>query len=410
MALIKPPKKPFPNYKWRWATFQPTESLNEPPVFLGVLRVFNQFQNYAPSSEEVMNGLAIVQEETNSKVDLVRTQDRNLVRNSGQYWKALGLLEEAHGKILVSPFGELLATGRITQVEFATTVVKTLELPNKRIVDDTADWDAVGLKIKPLELILDVLAKISEKYGSNEAYVTPLELVKIIIPLAGIKSPFENYADAIIQHRQGKIDISTWPDCAPSSNDKRIAREFMLFLSNYGFCNSIQTARGNINEKYFLASISKEEVVELHKLKFVQQELDKVVRTIRETQIPANVERKRLSREVLERPFQNIFRKNILAAFNATCIVTGVSIENVLEASHIIDVKYHGSDKVENGLCLRSDIHQLFDSRHLRLLPTGEIILSEIAAAKNNYSKLPRQIKIPDFINKDHLDWRVKYT
>ena len=89
MALIKPPKKPFPNYKWRWATFQPTESLNEPPVFLGVLRVFNQFQNYAPSSEEVMNGLAIVQAETNSKVDLVRTQDRNLVRNSGQYWKAL---------------------------------------------------------------------------------------------------------------------------------------------------------------------------------------------------------------------------------------------------------------------------------------------------------------------------------
>jgi len=357
-----------------------------------------------------MNGLAIVQAETNSKVDLVRTQDRNLVRNSGQYWKALGLLEEAHGKILVSPFGELLATGRITQVEFATTVVKTLELPNKRIVDDTADWDAIGLKIKPLELILDVLAKISEKYGSNEAYVTPLELVKIIIPLAGIKSPLENYADAIIQHRQGKIDISTWPDCAPSSNDKRIAREFLLFLSNYGFCNSIQTARGNINEKYFLASISREEVVELHKLKFVQQELDKVVRTIRETQIPANVERKRVSREVLERPFQNIFRKNILAAFNATCIVTGVSIENVLEASHIIDVKYHGSDKVENGLCLRSDIHQLFDSRHLRLLPTGEIILSEIAAAKNNYSKLPRQINIPDFINKDHLDWRVKYT
>jgi len=410
MTLIKPPVKPFPNYKWRWAVLTPTESLNEPPVFLGVLRVFNHFQNYAPSSKEIMDGLAIVQEETKSKVNLVRTQDRNLIRNSGQYWKALGLLQEAQGKVLVSPFGQLLATGKITQVEFATTVVKTLELPNKRIAEDTADWDAVGLKIKPLELVLDVLGNIAERYGSNEAYISPFELVKIIIPLAGAKALLVNYSDAIIQHRQGLIDISKWPDCAPNSNDKRIAREFLLFLCNYGFCNVVRTGKGNENEKYLLASISKEEVIELHKLKFVQQDLDKVVKTIRETQIPANVERKRVTREVLERPYQNLFRKNILTAFNSTCLITGVSIENVLEASHIIDVQYNGSDKVENGLCLRSDIHQLFDSRHLRLLPNGEIILSEVAAAKNNYSKIPSQIIIPNFINKDHLDWRVKYT
>ena len=285
-----------------------------------------------------------------------------------------------------------------------------MELPNRKIIEDTSDWDNAGLKIKPLELILDVLAKISDKYGSNEAFITPLELVKIIIPLAGVKATLSDFADAIIQHRKGYIDTSTWPNCAPSSNDRRMAREFLLFLSNYGFCNAIQTGRGNENAKYFLASILKEEVVELHKLKFIPQDLDKIVRTIRETQIPANIERKRVSKEVLERPYQNVFRKNILSAFNSTCIVTGVTIENVLEASHIIDVKYQGSDKVENGLCLRSDIHQLFDSRHLKLLPNGEIILSELAASKNNYGKLPRQITIPDFVNKEHLEWRVKYT
>jgi hypothetical protein len=409
MALIKPPKKPFPNYKWRWAELTPSESLNIPPVFLGILRVCNKFQNQDKSSIELTEGVNEVLIETNSPIK-PRKAERNIFRNSDRYWKALGLLDNVHGKILLTPFGQLLATGRITQVEFATTVVKTLELPNKRIVENTTDWNEAGLKIKPLELILDILVKLAEKYDSSEAYITPVELVNIIIPLAGIKPPLENYPDAIIQYRKGKIDISKWPDCAPSSNDKRIAREFLLFLANYGFCNVIQTVKGNKNEKYFLAGISKEEVGALHKLKFVQQELDKFVKTIRETQIPANVERKRVSIEVLERPFQSIFRKNILKAFNSTCIVTGASIENVLEASHIIDVRYHGSDKVENGLCLRSDIHQLFDSRHLRLLPTGEIILSEIAAAKNNYSKLPRQINIPDFINKDHLNWRIKYT
>src|SRR5688572_4755120 len=104
MPLVTPPRKPFPNYKWKWAVLTPTESLNDPPIFLGVLRVFNKYQNHAPSSKEVMDELAIVQKETKSRVDLVRTQQRNLVRNSGQYWKALGLLEEAHGKIQVSAF------------------------------------------------------------------------------------------------------------------------------------------------------------------------------------------------------------------------------------------------------------------------------------------------------------------
>lgn len=409
MPLIKPPVKPFPSYKWRWAVLTPTESLNEPPVFLGVLRVFNRFQNYAPSSAEIMNGLAVVQKETDSSVDLVRTQERNLIRNSGQYWKALGLLDEAHGKVLVSPFGQLLAEGKITQVEFATTIIKTLELPNRKIIDDTSEWDAASLKIKPLELILDTLALIAEKFGTYEAYITPFELVRIIIPLAGAKAALEYFTEAIIQQRQGKIDISKWPDCATSSNDKRMAREFLIFLSNYGFCKRDSIAKGNENERYHLASISKEEVVELHKLKIIQNELEKVVKQIRITQIPANVERKRVSRLVLERPYQNIFRKNILNVFDSSCIVTGVSIENVLEAAHIKPVEYKGDDTHHNGLCLRSDIHQLFDSNNLRILPSGELILSEAASAKNNYAKLPNQIEIPNFVSKEFLDWRFKY-
>ena len=31
------PQKPFPDFKWQWATFAPTESINDPVVQLGVL-------------------------------------------------------------------------------------------------------------------------------------------------------------------------------------------------------------------------------------------------------------------------------------------------------------------------------------------------------------------------------------
>ena len=189
-----------------------------------------------------------------------------------------------------------------------------------------------------------------------------------------------------------------------------MAREFLLFLSNYGFCKVIKTGKSNDDEKYFLANISKEEIFELHKLKVIPQSLDKVARRIRETHIPDNVERKRVSRNILERPNQATFRKNVLIAFNSTCLITGVSIENVLEAAHIKSVENNGSDKIENGLCLRTDIHRLFDSKHLRLFPNGDIHLSELASAKNNYSNLPTKVVIPPFVNKDLLDWRVKYT
>ncbi|MEA5478132.1 HNH endonuclease [Pseudanabaena galeata UHCC 0370] len=411
MKIIESPQKPFPNYKWRWSVLTPTESLNDPPIFLGVLRVFNRFNNYAPSSDEILEGLALVQKETNSSVDLVRNKERNLIRNSGQYWKSLGLLGDSHGKVSVSAFGKLLAEGKITHVEFATTVIKTLELPNRRIMNssDISDWDNVGLKIKPLELILDILAEITDKINSEQAFITPSELIKIVIPLAGVKAPLEDYVQAIIQNRQGAIDISSWANCTTKSNDSRMAREFLLFLANYGFCKRENTEMGNENERYKLSSISREEVLDLHELEVNQIELDQAARRIRITQIPANIERKRVSREILERPFQSIFRKNILNIFNSTCLVTGVTLENVLEAAHIKPIQYSGSDSHSNGLCLRSDIHQLFDSNNLRISPTGALLLSESASSQNNYGNLPSIINIPDFVDKTYLDWRMKY-
>ena len=109
---MRVPTKPFPNYKWRWAVYTPTESLNEPPIFLGILRVLRANEGNRFSSEGVNIGLRTVQRETESNVNLVRSRRRNIFRNSGQYWKALGLLnQEGGGMIRLSPFGRKLADG-----------------------------------------------------------------------------------------------------------------------------------------------------------------------------------------------------------------------------------------------------------------------------------------------------------
>lgn len=404
---IPAPRKPFANYKWRWATLTPTESLNDPAVLLGVLRVFHRFNHQPPSSPEVSAALQVVQTETKSPVNLVRTPERNLLRNSGQYWKALGLLEDSHGKIAVSPFGILLARGQITQLEFATTVVKTLELPNRHIQQDCADWDAAGIKIKPLELILDILSKLSEGSVTAEAFITPTELIKITIPLAGANTPVTQHVEAIKRYRDGTLDISGWPNCAPNSNDARMAEEFLLFLCKYDFCKQI--LQPGKDALYYLSSISQHEIEDLRKFLPAEHDLGKIAQAIRETQIPSSVSRKKVAREILERPYQNIFRKNVLIAYHHRCAVTNVDIVEALEASHIVPVSENGTDLSENGLCLRSDIHQLFDSGHLRIFPNGKVWLSELAARENNYRTLPSSITLPTFVNTKHLEWRLNY-
>jgi len=403
------PRKPFSNYKWRWAVYTPTESLNDPPIYLGILRVLrdNEFDRFSSSS--VNDALKVVQRETESTVNLVRSPERNIFRNSGQYWRGLGMLEEnSRGLIILTNFGRQLADGEITQVEFASTIILTFELPNRRIEEDTTEWDQIDLIIKPFEIILNIISTLHERLGTQEGYISVEELIKLVIPLAGDNGTIDEYIEAITLFRQNRIDLTTWPDCAPESNDKRMAREFMLYLSNYGFCRRF-SAGHNLSEKYFLGSISIEEIDELYSIQTKETELDRIERIIKNSQIPANIERKKVVREVFERPNQNAFRRMILEAYQSTCLITGVKIETVLEAAHIKPVKYNGSDELLNGICMRADIHTLFDSNNLKIRPNGDVVLSEIARRRENYAFIPDKIDLPHFIDPIQLDWRLKY-
>lgn len=406
---MRTPNKPFPEYKWRWAVFTPTESLNSPPIFLGILRVLRRNEFSAFSSQQVNDQLRIVQQETNTTVNLVRSPQRNIFRNSGQYWKALGVLDPARpGQIALTRFGRKYADGAISQVEFASTTVKTLVLPNRKIETNLLQWDSIGLSIKPLELILEIIGTLAAKYGPQEGYLSSDELIDIVIPLAGDFGTLDEYLESIIDVRRGTLNVTTWPNCAPSSNDKRMAKEFLLFLENYGLCKS--TYNSTTREKrFYLDSISLDEIRSLKSLSFTQTELDRIERIIRRTEIPSNIERKKVVREILDRPQQPNFRKNVLDAYRSTCLVTGARLENVLEAAHIKPAKNSGNDTIQNGLCLRVDIHRLFDSNHLRIKPTGKILITRKAKRPENYPHLPTRIKLPPFVDKDFLDWRMKY-
>lgn len=71
--------------------------------------------------------------------------------------------------------------------------------------------------------------------------------------------------------------------------------------------------------------------------------------------------RKKVLSSITQRRGQKPFRNALIAAYGGQCAITGCSILDVLEAAHIYPYRGPDTNKVANGLLLRSDVHTLFD-------------------------------------------------
>lgn len=188
------PKKPFGDFKWKWATLAPTESINDPVVLLGVLFKLNTLaaKNVKFSSDEydaAMKELQTDLDSANITVNVTdRTGNRNLIRNSGQYWKALGLLpkEGRSGIITLTDFGKAVAERKISKTEFSAITIQTLSLPNERIQseEECALWKSNGIKIFPLKIILSVLRLLKDREVNkkSQGWITADELSFLFLP------------------------------------------------------------------------------------------------------------------------------------------------------------------------------------------------------------------------------------
>lgn len=404
------PRIPFSTFKWQWASVQCTEGLNDPVILLGVLSKMNMFDGVSKySSVEFASELKKLEDDLEDSVGINlsgRGGSRNLIRNSGQYWKAVDLIDSSKGKGVISltPFGKAVATGNVSQSEFAAITIKTLTLPNPRIQDEDQCrlWQTFHLEIHPLMLILDILQEL-KKASDTSAYLTAYELIKIVIPLSSNHATIPDYAQFILAYRAGTIDISSWPNCCPGANDQRMAREFLLFLRHYGYL-TVKEEKSRLYEKYFLNNVLNDEIDALRSIDNVFTTTVAITNN-QIVDIVGEIERKRVITTKLSRPYQARFRRNILNSYGSECILTGVKMPEVLEAAHIKPVEYAGNDSIGNGLCLRLDMHQLFDTGHLQISPQGDIKLS--ARAFEEYGTIiPRSIDLPDFVNKEYVRWR----
>lgn len=77
--------------------------------------------------------------------------------------------------------------------------------------------------------------------------------------------------------------------------------------------------------------------------------------------------RLRVLSEVVRRQGQSQFRLDLFGAYDAKCAVSGCAVAHVLEAAHIRPYNGPNTNRVNNGLLLRADIHVLFDLRLLTI-------------------------------------------
>lgn len=406
------PKKPFEEFKWKWACLAPTESINDPVVLLGVLFRMRKLEQYGYkySSDEFAHELRDLSKDVSDSVGVnlgSRTGERNLIRNSGQYWRAVGLLADGDnsGRIHLTEFGRRVADHDISQTEFAAITIQTFRLPNTHIQSssEAKQWINNGLIIHPLRLILYIVKELYRLGQGEQGYITVEELIRIVIPLSGVSAEIEDYIRFILWFRSKEISLIGWPNYVMRSNDARYAREYLLFLSNYGYLNRFNESN-RIEEIYRYNDAIDEEINSILAEQPKEDSLQEAVAQIRKTDIVSEIERKRVAAQHTYRPNQASFRKQVLLACER-CVITNVMMPEVLEAAHIKPFKYHGEDTVANGFAMRLDIHLLFDSGHLRISETGEVHLS--TRARMDYgATIPPKITLPSFTNLDFIRWR----
>lgn len=100
--------------------------------------------------------------------------------------------------------------------------------------------------------------------------------------------------------------------------------------------------------------------------------------------------------QVKRRQGQPQFRRALIRAYGGRCAVTGCAIEALLEAAHIHPYRGADTNRVDNGLLLRADIHTLLDLGLITIGPAFAIIISD-KLTKTEYVTLDgTKLRLPD--------------
>lgn len=79
-------------------------------------------------------------------------------------------------------------------------------------------------------------------------------------------------------------------------------------------------------------------------------------------------------REVSTRDGQQAFRRGLIDIHGTSCAISGECPIEVIDAAHIVNFSDNASQRLDNGILLRADIHRLYDRRLISICPDTLLI------------------------------------
>lgn len=130
-----------------------------------------------------------------------------------------------------------------------------------------------------------------------------------------------------------------------------------------------------------------EELRESHIQPLTQEEIDNIQTDTRVV--------KALTQVVRES--QGKFRRDVLEAYDQRCAITNFSMPIVLEAAHISPYRGVHSQRVSNGIALRSDLHRLFDAKQFSIAPDSFTVEIRDSLHRTEYRDIKgKKIHLPE--------------
>ncbi len=96
-----------------------------------------------------------------------------------------------------------------------------------------------------------------------------------------------------------------------------------------------------------------------------------------------------------DRKGQSIFRQQILQNYGYQCCISGDSVEELLEAAHIQPYVDERSNHPQNGLCLRVDLHLLFDAGLITITDGLRVVVSRRLKGTSYHNLSGSKVRLP---------------
>jgi putative restriction endonuclease len=100
-----------------------------------------------------------------------------------------------------------------------------------------------------------------------------------------------------------------------------------------------------------------------------------------------------------DRKGQSAFRQEVLKNYGYRCCVVGEGVVELLEAAHIQPYVDERSNHAQNGLCLRVDLHRLFDEGLLGVTDDHRLQVSAALKGTSYESLAGKQISTPTSVD-----------